>query len=72
LNHIYHRTVSGSSQITDLGFLVTSSTLYNDANNLAIGTGTPTNLGATQFTINDSNTAGSSGLITFTDSDVVK
>jgi hypothetical protein len=64
--------ISSSAQITDLGFLVTSSALYNDTNNLAIGTSTPTNLGATQFTINDSNTAGNSGLISFTDSDVVK
>jgi len=71
-SHLPSGTVSGSSQITDLGFLVTSSTLYNDANNLAVGTSTPTNLGATQFTINDSNTAGTSGLISFTDSDVVK
>ena len=64
--------ISSSVQITDLGFLVTSSALYNDTNNLAIGTDTPTNLGATQLTINDSNTAGTSGLISFTDSDVVK
>ena len=39
---------------------------------MALGTNTPTNLGATQFTINDSNTAGTSGLISFTDSNVVK
>jgi len=71
-SHLPQGTVSGSTQIADLGFLVTSSALYNDANNLAVGTSTPTNLGATQFTINDSNTAGTSGLISFTDSDVVK
>jgi hypothetical protein len=64
--------VSGSKQITDFGFISESNSLYNDQNNLAIGTNTPTNLGATQFTINDSNTAGTSGLISFTDSDVVK
>jgi hypothetical protein len=71
-SHLPSGTVSGSTQITELGFLVTSSALYNDANNLAVGTSTPTNLGATQFTINDSDTAGTSGLISFTDSDVVK
>jgi pyruvate/2-oxoacid:ferredoxin oxidoreductase beta subunit len=64
--------VSGSKQITDFGFISESNSLYNDQFNLAIGTNTPTNLGATQFTINDSNTAGTSGLISFTDSDVVK
>ena len=50
----------------------TGSNSYADSNNLAVGTSTPINLGATQFTINDSNTPGQTGLISFTDSDVVK
>ena len=64
--------ISSSAQITSFGFISESNSLYIDQDNLAVGTNSPTNLGATQFTINDSNIVGTSGIISFTDDNILK
>ena len=50
----------------------TGSNSYADSNNLSVGTDSPSNLGATQLTINDYGIANTSGILSFEDSGSTK